>query len=245
MPVLEEMTIPESMPPAAVVAVTGAFGCLGSAVARAFAAQGARVCAIDAAAVPPAELVQALGPDGLTIGKTDLTSQDAARTAFQTLQARFGRLDVLVNVAGGFRWETFEDGAIETWDRLYTLNLKTAVVASKAALPLLLECGRGRIVNVAAGAAVRGMSGMGAYSASKAGVLRLTEALADELKDRNVTVNAVLPSIIDTPQNRRDMPDAEFSRWVRPESIAAVVSFLASDAASAITGAGIPVAGRC
>jgi NAD(P)-dependent dehydrogenase (short-subunit alcohol dehydrogenase family) len=157
---------------------------------------------------------------------------------------RFGGIDALVNVAGGFRWELLRDGEVETWDELYAINLRTAVVACKAALPALLERGRGRIINVGAGAAARAAAGMGAYAASKSGVERLTESLAAELRDRGVTVNAVLPGIIDTPRNRADMPDADFARWVAPEAIADVIVFLASDAARAVTGAAVPVFGR-
>jgi NAD(P)-dependent dehydrogenase (short-subunit alcohol dehydrogenase family) len=124
------------------------------------------------------------------------------------------------------------------------MNLRTAVNASQAALPHLLASNDGRIVNVGAGAAAKAGAGMGAYAASKAGVAKLTEALAEELKDRAVTVNAVLPSIIDTAPNRADMPKADFSRWVKPEQIAELIVFLLSDHARAITGALIPIAGR-
>ena len=136
------------------------------------------------------------------------------------------------------------DGSIDTWDRLYQMNLRSAVLACQHALPWLLQGGNGRIVNVGALAAQKAASGMGAYAASKAGVARLTESLAEELKDRGVTVNAVLPSMLDTPANRADMPDADATRWVAPASLAAVIAFLLSDDASAITGALIPVAGR-
>ncbi|HWU79469.1 MAG TPA: SDR family oxidoreductase, partial [Caulobacter sp.] len=130
-----------------------------------------------------------------------------------------------------------------TWERLHRLNLMTALNASKAALPHLVARGAGRIVNVGANGAVKAATGMGAYAASKAGVHRLTEALAEEYKGR-VTVNAVLPSIIDTPVNRADMPDADFATWVSPEELAAVILFLASSEASAVTGALLPVVGR-
>ena len=151
---------------------------------------------------------------------------------------------MLVNVAGGFRWEKLEDGEIETWDSMYSMNLRSAVVSCKCALPAMLERGGGRIINIGAGAAARASLGMGAYTASKAGVQRLTEALAEEVKDRNITVNAILPGTIDTPRNRLDMPDADFSRWVSPQAIAKVLLFLASEDAAAINGAAIPVFGR-
>ena len=156
----------------------------------------------------------------------------------------FGRLDALVNVAGGFRWEKIESGSIDTWDLLYQMNVRTAVNASQAALAHLLAREGGRIVNIGAMAAAKAGVGMGAYAASKAGVAKLTEALAEELKDRGVTVNAILPSIIDTPANRADMPDADFSRWVTSEEIAELVVFLLSDRARAITGAMIPISGQ-
>jgi len=181
----------------------------------------------------------------LLLGGVDLGEVESSRKAMAAAAMRFGGIDVLVNVAGGFQWQTLLDGAVDTWDQMYLMNLRTAVVSCKVALPALLERGRGRIINVGAGAAAaRAGAGMGAYTASKAGVQKLTESLAEELKDRGVTVNAVLPSIIDTPRNRADMPGADFSRWVTPQAIAEVVLFLASDAAEAITGAAIPVSAR-
>ena len=130
------------------------------------------------------------------------------------VKTKFGRLDALLNIAGGFQWETLEDGKAESWDHMYALNLKTALFACQGALPYLLESGAGRIVDVGAKSALEAASGFGPYAASKSAVHRLTESLADELKLKGVTVNAVLPSIIDTPANRRDMPKADFDRWV-------------------------------
>jgi NAD(P)-dependent dehydrogenase (short-subunit alcohol dehydrogenase family) len=147
-------------------------------------------------------------------------------------------------VAGGFSWQRVADGGLETWDRMYSMNLRTAVVACKAALPALQQRvgrpyrQRGRWRRR------QGRRRDGAYAASKAGVQRLTESLAAELRDANITVNAILPGTIDTPRNRTDMPDADFSRWVAPRDIADVIGFLVSDAASAVTGAAIPVFGR-
>lgn len=225
-----------------VIAVTGGLGALGSAVARAAAREGARVVLIDRATRqgPLAdELAHCAVLDGI-----DLTSTDAAAAAFDRLLTSHGRLDGLANVAGGFRWETIQDGHPDTWDLLFSINVKTALVATRAALPMLLRAGEGRIVNIGAGAAQKAGAGMGAYAAAKAGVARLTEALAAELKDRGVTANAILPSIIDTPQNRADMPDADSSRWVSPSSIADVVVFLLSARSRDISGALVPVFGR-
>jgi len=181
----------------------------------------------------------------LALGELDLAEPEAAVRALDQVAARFGGLDALVNVAGTFRWESLEQGSLDTWDLLYRVNLRSAVSTSRAALPHLIKRGGGRIVNIGAGAAVaKAGAGMGAYTASKSGVLKLTEALAEEVKDRGITVNAILPSIIDTPANRADMPKADFSRWVAPRDIANVIVFLLSDQARAVTGALIPVSGR-
>ena len=226
-----------------VVIVTGAFGALGRVVAATLATRGARLGLIDAAQAVPGALAEEFAAHLLMPG-IDLASLDATRAMVAQVVARFGALDAVVNIAGGFRWETVDDGDPATWDALFTMNLKTALHVCKASLPHLLDRPGARIVNIGTGAAAKAAAGMGAYAASKAGVLRLTEALAEETRDRGLTVNAVLPSIIDTPANRRDMPQADFSRWVAPQALADVIAFLLSDAARAITGAGIPVMGR-
>jgi NAD(P)-dependent dehydrogenase (short-subunit alcohol dehydrogenase family) len=231
------------MSAARIVLVTGAFGALGAAVARKFLAQGARLVLIDRAPVPGSAAQAFPTPHALT-GGVDLTDPAATTAALQAALGSSGELDVLVNVAGGFRWQTLEKGDLATWELMFAMNLKTAVVASRAALPHLLARGAGRIINIGAGAAGRGRSGMGPYTASKAGVERLSESLADELKDRHITVNSILPGTIDTPANRADMPDADTARWVQPDEVADVVAFLASDAARAVTGAAIRVFGR-
>ncbi len=219
-----------------VVVITGAVGTLGKAVAEAAAFLGATVVAVDR--VEGAKLA------GVQVAPAlDLGNAQAVREAFASLATKYGRIDALVNVAGGFAWETLADGSIETWDRLYQMNVKTAVNACQAALPYFPESG-GRIVNIGAAGAVKAGAGMGAYAASKSGIARLTEALAEELKARDTTVNAVLPSIIDTPVNRADMPDADYSKWVTPQALADVIVFLLSNRARAITGALIPVTGR-
>ena len=226
-----------------IIVVTGAFGTLGRAVAKAAADRGAVVAALGHAPAPPAGQEEELGAKGAWFGNVDLSDPDSANQALANVNAKFGRLDAVINAAGGFRWETIEDGHIATWDKLYAMNVRTAVNTSRAAIPALLESGNGRIVNVGANAALHARKGMGAYAASKTGVHRLTEALAEELKGRGVTVNAVLPSIIDTPVNRADMPKADFGKWVSPAELAAVILFLVSDQAKPITGALIPVTG--
>lgn len=226
------------------VVVTGAFGSLGIAVARAFREEGAAV-ALLGRGQPSAPVAAEFPAPHWVLGGVDLTQVTGAGTAMETVRATLGSIDVLVNVAGGFRWQTVEQGGVEGWDEMFAVNLKTAIVSTKAALPQLLASPAGRIINVGSGAAARPAgAGMGAYAASKAGVHKLTESLAEELKDRGITVNAVLPGIIDTPRNRADMPNADFSRWVQPEAIAAVIAFLASQQAAAVTGALVPVYGR-
>jgi NAD(P)-dependent dehydrogenase (short-subunit alcohol dehydrogenase family) len=223
-----------------VVAVTGSDGALGQAVASTLAGYGAKL-----ALIAHGQKADGVLPAGAAhYGGIDLTSEPSARSAMQRIVADAGRLDGLINVAGGFRWEKMGGGTLDSWDAMYKINLRTAVIACQAALPYLLKSGGGRIVNVGAMGATRAGAGMGAYAASKAGVAKLTEALADELKDQGVTVNAVLPSILDTPKNRLDMPQADFTRWVTPAKAAEVIAFLVSDNASAVTGALIPLAGR-
>jgi NAD(P)-dependent dehydrogenase (short-subunit alcohol dehydrogenase family) len=222
-----------------VVVVTGGFGSLGASVGRTALEAGARVALLDRA---DASRAPKDGSGVLALGEVDLTSATGASDAMAKIVAHFGRLDALVNVAGGFRWETVADGSVDTWDAMYRMNLQTAVNASRAALPHLLAASGGSIVNIGALASTKAGTGMGAYAASKAGVAKLTEAMADEFKGR-VTVNAVLPSIIDTAANRADMPDADFSKWVKPEQIAELIVFLVSDRARAITGALVPIAG--
>ena len=221
-----------------VVVITGALGALGSVVAKEALARGARIANVDHA---PAQLPAT--PDRLELGGVDLTDAAQASTAIEAAASHFGRMDALINIAGGFAVEAVADGDPKTWQRMYALNVTTALNASRAAIPHLSRSGAGRIVNIGAMGALQAAAGMGAYAASKAGVHRLTEALAAEQKGK-ITVNAVLPSIIDTAANRASMPKADFTKWVRPQELAAVILFLASDAASAVTGALLPVSGR-
>jgi 3-oxoacyl-[acyl-carrier protein] reductase len=220
-----------------VVVVTGAFGVLGVAASERARAMGAQVAAIDYASAPAN-----LRTDPLVIGGVDLSKAEDASAAMARVRENAGRIDALLNIAGGFVWSTLEDSDDATWERMHRINLKTAVNASRAALPHLIES-RGAIVNVGAFGALKANAGSGAYAASKAGVHKLTESLADEMKGK-VRVNAVLPSILDTEQNRRDMPNSDPSKWVQPDDLAKVMLFLASDDARAITGALVPVTGQ-
>ena len=221
-----------------VVVVTGASGALGKVVAEVALARGARVAGIDHA---PSQIPAT--PDRIELGGVDLSDPGQAKKAIDAAAAHFGRLDALINIAGGFAFEAIVEGDPKTWQRMYALNVLTALNASQSALPHLQASNAGRIVNIGAMGALQAGAGMGAYAASKAGVHRLTEALAAECKGR-ITVNAVLPSTIDTPANRASMPKADFKKWVTADELADVILFLASDAASAVTGALLPVSGR-
>lgn len=222
------------------IVVTGAFGVLGAAVSAAVKSAGAQVACIDFA---PASKAPAALAGCVLIDGVDLNSSAAATKAIESAATQLGGLDGIVNIAGGFRWEKLADGDIATWDFMFNVNVRTAVNAIRAALPLLKSSGA-RIVNIGAAGSIKAAAGMGSYAASKAGVAKLTEALADELKDSGVTVNAILPSIIDTPVNRADMPTADFERWVKPAQVADLIVFLLSERAAAITGALIPITGR-
>lgn len=221
-----------------VVIVTGASGALGSVVTEAALARGARVAGLDHATSQIAATA-----NRIELGGVDLSNASEASKAIDAAVAHFGRLDALINIAGGFAFEAVAEGDPRTWQHMYALNVLTALNASRAAIPHLAASASARIVNIGAIGALQAGAGMGAYAASKAGVHRLTEALAAEWKGK-ITVNAVLPSIIDTAANRASMPKADFAKWVTPQELAEVILFLVSDAASAVTGALLPVNGR-
>jgi len=215
-----------------IVVVTGAAGVLGRAVTDEFEARGATVIGVDVIEPPGAGLV------------CDLLDGDACNRTVDAIRARHGKVDALVNVAGGFTMgETVYEGSSATFESMLDINARTLLNITRAVVPVMLAAERGAIVNVAARAGLRGSALMGAYSASKSVVIRLTEALADELKANGINVNCVMPSIIDTPRNRADMPTADFSKWVSPPDLAKVIAFLASDDARAIHGAAVPVEG--
>jgi NAD(P)-dependent dehydrogenase (short-subunit alcohol dehydrogenase family) len=221
-----------------VVVITGGFGVLGRAAGKVARESGATPVLIDYAAVPSESFFDGMA----TLSGVDLTKSEAAEAAMNAARSANGRIDALLNIAGGFAWSKVGDAGLDVWERMFALNTKTAVNATKAALPHLIDT-NGAIVNVGANGAVKAAAGFAPYAASKQGVHKLTEALAEELKGK-VRVNAVLPSVLDTQANRKGMPDADFSAWVQPESLARVMLFLASAQARDITGALIPVTGR-
>ena len=223
------------------VIVTGAAGNLGRAVARTFAAQGANLVLAD---VDRTQLESAFGTDDnrhLLVVANLLDTGGAAGLAQAALK-RFGHIEVLCNIAGGFRMgETIHETSDENWNSLFDINTRTLPNTVRAVVPHMLAAGGGKIVNVGAVAAQKGVAQMGAYTAAKGTVIRMTEAMAAELRDKNINVNCVLPTIIDTPENRAAMPEADTAKWVAPADLANVIAFLASDAARAVHGAAVPV----
>lgn len=226
------------------VMVTGACGNLGRAVANAFAQNGANLVLVD---LHRDSLEKAFGAeDGQRLfAPANLLDKDQVAAAVTAATGRFTRIDVLCNIAGGFRMgPAIHETSDQDWDFLFDINARSMLHAVRAVVPGMIASGKGKIINIGANAALKGVAHMGAYCAAKGAVIRLTEAMAAELRDNNINVNCVLPSIIDTPENRTAMPNADPDRWVAPEALADVITFLASDAARAIVGVAIPVIGR-
>lgn len=230
-----------------VLVVTGGAGNLGQAVTRAFVAAGGRVAVVvrkraDAEAAFADDLPEG---DNCLYVTGDLTDESAVGDIARQVVARFGRLDVLVNTAGGIRAGTpLHETSMDVWDFMMNLNARTVLLMSRAVIPQMLAQQHGRIISVSARAALKGTAKHGPYNASKMAVIRLTETLAAELRHAGITANCILPGIIDTPANRAETPNADFSKWVSPESLANVILFLASIAAADVNGAAIPVYGR-
>ena len=206
------------------VLITGAKGNLGKALSEAFTSRGANVVPVD---LP-----------------TNLLDQAQVDAVVQKAIKDFKRIDVLCNIAGGFRMgKPVHETSDADWNFLMDLNARTVLHTARAVVPHMIAAGGGKIINVGAFAAQKGAANMGAYIASKSAVMRLTETMAAELREKNINVNCVLPTIIDTPANRADMPKADPKRWVAPGELANVIMFLASDAARAVHGATLPVTG--
>jgi NAD(P)-dependent dehydrogenase (short-subunit alcohol dehydrogenase family) len=229
-----------------IVLVTGAAGNLGFAVAQAFRTAGAGLILVDRARERLSELyADWLPADDIWLATADLTNEASVADMAATVLAEAGRVDVLVNVAGGFSMgAAVHETELATWEFLLNLNAKSILLTSKAFVPQMIARGEGKIVSVAARAGLEGKAKMGAYTVSKAAVIRLTESLADELKEHGINVNCILPGTIDTPQNRAAMPNANVAKWVAPAELANVILFLASPAASAVQGAAVPVYGQ-
>ena len=230
-----------------VVMVTGAIGNLGVVLARSFQESQAKLVLVDRGedrlhqAFP--DLVPS--PDYLLVNCADLMDEGAVEAAVSESVQHFGRIDVLVNTVGGFRAGVpLHETPIKTWDFLLNMNARSVFIACQKVIPHMLNQGSGKIINIAARPGLEGRAGMAAYSASKSAVIRLTESMAAELKDHGVNVNCIIPGTIDTPPNREAMPEADYSTWVTPESLADVILFLSSAAARDVHGAALPVYGR-
>jgi len=230
-----------------VVIITGAVGNLGRAVAERVQAQGGKTVLVDRSSERLREVYGDLkgSAQHWLAGDVDMTDRKAVNAMAAEAHKRFERLDGLVNTVGGFRGgKPVHETDLAEWDFLYDINVRTVLNACRAVIPYMLPAQHGRIINVASRNAFQGSAHYAAYSAAKAAVLRLTESLAGELKARGINVNCIVPGTIDTPQNRKDMPKADFSTWVAPEDIAHVIAFLLSEEARSVTGAAVPVYGR-
>jgi NAD(P)-dependent dehydrogenase (short-subunit alcohol dehydrogenase family) len=229
-----------------VAVVTGAAGNLGAALCRKLAAAGAGIALLERN-VDAADTVIERLPAGVNAASfaVDLLDQGSVTDTIAAVQGHFGRIDFLANVAGGFAMgPTLEETDDATWNLMLDLNARSVFHTARAVLPLMRAAGYGRIVNVAARAALQGQGRMGPYCASKAAVVSLTESLAAETKDLDINVNCILPGTVDTPQNRAAMPDQDHGKWVPPDALADVMLFLASPAARCVSGAAVPVYGR-
>ena len=230
-----------------VVIVTGSVGNLGLATAQGLQNVGAKTILVDRSDDRLRERYPDLidSADHLLAGGVDLTNPDSLARMVQSASDRFGRIDALVNTVGGYRGgKPVHETELADWDFLFGVNLRTTLLCCRAVIPQMLRQGGGKIVNVASRDGLSGSAGYSAYSASKSAVLRLTESMAAELKNANINVNCIMPGTIDTPQNRKAIPNGDFSKWVAPEAIGDVILFLISDAARGISGAAVPIYGK-
>lgn len=226
--------------------ITGGTGGLGKAVMAVFLSQGAYVFStyIDDRELEECRDLRDEYRTRVAFGKADVTSaSDVAEAVLHTLE-KFSSIDILVNVVGGYTQSPLAETDEDTWDRMMDMNLKSVFLCSKSVIPYMVRQGCGSIVNIASRPALKGSHNLSAYGASKAGVLNLTQSLAEELREHNINVNAIIPGTMDTPGNRHSMPDADFTKWVQTQDVAKVIAFLSSDDARAVSGAAIPVYGK-
>jgi len=229
----------------AVVMVTGALGNLGSAVVGELLANRFRIVGVErhSGALDRSSMDGDHASDILHLGGVDLADANACKEAVSKALSAFGRIDALVNTVGGFETGPVGEEGINQWDKLFHLNAKTAYTISAAVLQTMQEAGYGRIVHVAAAPGLKAGANQAAYAASKAAVIRLTEAIAAENRSKRISANCILPGTIDTLQNRAAMPTAKTDSWVKPSDIAKLIGFLVSPAGGVVTGAAIPVTG--
>lgn len=219
-----------------IVLVTGASGALGGTLTQRFLGRGDFVIALGSQHKVPSGAAPNL------VFNPDLSDAHQVQMTLETIASKVARLDVLINVAGGFGLDDLNKPFLEVWDEMYTRNLKTAICMCKASIALLKKSSNGRIINIAAAAAMGSATlANAAYVTSKLGVIKLTEALAHELGKENITANAILPTTIDTPANRASMPNADYSKWVTMDQLADAIELLASPTAQVVNGASIKV----
>jgi len=230
-----------------VIVVTGAAGNLGSAVVKRFLRQGGKVCALD----HRRGRLEGLFADSTGEGQlhiyegVDVTDRKALENLAGRISSEVGEVSVLVNTVGGFTMgERVHEISTTTWQRMMAINVHSFLNTSAVFVPGMLEQEHGKVISIASKAALSGGAKTGSYAAAKGALLRLTESMAAELKSQNIQVNSVLPSTIDTPENREAMPNADFSKWVTPEQVADVIVFLSSTYSSGVTGAAVPVFGK-
>ncbi len=229
-----------------VVLISGAAGGLGQAVVPAFASQGVRLAVTDRNQDGLLALRRHMDwdPQLHLAQAADITRLEDVQSLCDQVVAAYGRLDVVVHLAGGFRAGLLHKTAETDWNFLFDLNVRSVHHLAVAAVPIMMRQKQGVILHVASRAALHGEPGIGAYGAAKAAVVNLTQSMAAELIEHGIRVNCVLPSILNTPANRQAMPEVDFRNWVEPQSLAKVLLFLASPAARDISGAAIPVYGR-
>jgi NAD(P)-dependent dehydrogenase (short-subunit alcohol dehydrogenase family) len=229
-----------------VVVITGAAGNLGQTLVEVFESAGAALTLVDRSPNRLERIFPALAgsAEHFLAQSVDITDANSIDKMVKEVLKRFGRIDVLVNAAGGYAAGTpVHETPLETWDSMFNLNARSVFIVSRACIPQMLNQRSGKIINLASRAAVAGEAKAAIYSASKTVVVRLTESMAAELKNSGINVNCVLPGTIDTPTNREAMPQADWTKWVAPKAVADVILFLASDRASAVHGAAMPVFG--
>ncbi len=224
-----------------IVLVTGASGALGGALVKAFLSSNATVIGADLQINAAQEKSET---NKISMFKTDLTNENDVENLFSDVLKKFGRIDVLANVVGGYiAGKDVSQLDTSDWDKMMNMNLKSAFLISRKVLPVMKSARYGKIIHIAARPGLKSGGNDAAYSASKAGVIRLTESISEETKEYNINVNCVMPSILNTEANRKEMPTSDFTRWVRLEELADVILFLCSDKSKAIRGAAIPVYG--
>lgn len=229
-----------------VALITGGTGALGRVVVQKFLNEGANVVTtyiVDREYEECKKLFGDNSPAPLFI-KADATDTENVRDVISAATNKFGKIDFLINIAGGFLYRDFTETTNDDFDTMINANLKSCFTFSREILPHFIENNYGRIVNISAKPAIKGVAGMTAYGASKSGVATLTESVADEIKDYDINVNALIPGTINTEQNRRDMPDKDFSKLVKPDELASVIMYLCSDDSSIVRGAVIPALGK-